>query len=87
MVVVVVHILDCELLQGKCNISETKYVGFKLVAQSGFMFSFKSLPILIFCQKVKKICSVIKTINCDFYGSYRFLTPFKENSSGIKIFV
>ena len=43
-----VHILDCELLQGKCNISEVKYIGLTIVAQSGFMSSFKSLPFLVF---------------------------------------
>ena len=44
----VVHILDCILLQGKCNISEVKYIELTIVAQSGFMSSFKSLPFLVF---------------------------------------
>ena len=42
------HILDCILLQGKCNISEVKYIGLTIVAQSGFMSSFKSLTFLVF---------------------------------------
>ena len=63
---------------GCCRISQVDDITTELNQGMAWMTFLKTGN---FLPKVKKnICSLIIFKNCDFYGSYRFLTPFKENS-------